>query len=131
MEYGLDPALSSIWPQGVKAARTLGGFTWCSRGPWAPAPPDLLRAIIRRVQDLTGTTLHEQDWDAELSTNQWRPELDPGAPQTGHIELLLQDEQQAVYFQDKLANVSVEVQQRTIPLLVTGDSLVAGTFRRT
>ena len=101
------------------------------QGSMGPSPPDLLRAIIRRVQELTRTALQEQEQDAELSINQWRPELDPGATQTGHIELLLQDGQQAAYFQETLANISVEVQQRTIPLLVTGDSLVAGTFRRT
>ena len=101
------------------------------QGSMGPSPPDLLRAIMGRVQELTRTALHEQEQDAELSINQWRPELDPGALQTGHIELLLQDEQQAAHFQELLTNLSVEVQQRTIPLLVTGDSLVAGTFRRT
>ena len=101
------------------------------QGSMGPSPPDLLRAIMGRVQELTRTALQEQEQDAELSINQWRPEFDPGALQTGHIELLLQDEQQAAHFQETLTNLSVEVQQRTIPLLVTGDSLVAGTFRRT
>ena len=44
---------------------------------------------------------------------------------------MVENEQQARRFKELLTNLSVEVHQRTIPLLVTGDSLVAGTFRRT
>ena len=87
------------------------------QGSMGPNPPDLLREIIRRVQDITGATLGEQVQEDDLSPNQWRPELDLGGCLTGHIELMVGSEQ--------------EVHQRTIPLLVTGDSLVAGTFRRT
>ena len=96
-----------------------------------PNPPDLLREVIRRVQDLTDTTIREQVPEDDLTPNQWRPEMDIGGCLTGHIEVLVEDELQARRFQDLLANLSVEVHQRTIPLLVTGDSLVAGTFRRT
>ena len=56
--------------------------------------------------------------------------MDIGGCLTGHIELLVETELQARGFQEALANISIEVHQRTIPLLVTGDSLVAGTFRR-
>ena len=96
-----------------------------------PNPPDLLREIIRRVQEITGTTMSEQVQEDDLTPNQWRPELDLGGCLTGHIDLMVDSEQQARRFQELLANLSVEVHQRTIPLLVTGDSLVAGTFRRT
>ena len=96
-----------------------------------PNPPDLLREIIRRVQDITATTMREQVQEDDLAPSQWRPELDVGGCLTGHIELMVENEQQARRFQELLTNLSVEVHQRTIPLLVTGDSLVAGTFRRT
>ena len=99
-------------------------------GIYGTEPPDLLREIIRRVQELTGTTIREQAPEDDLTTNQWRPEIDIGGCLTGHIEVLVENEIQARRFQESLANLSLEVHQRTIPLLVTGDSLVAGTFRR-
>ena len=91
----------------------------------------MLREIIRRVQELTGTTIGERAAEDELSPTQWRPEIDIGGGLTGHIEVLVENELQARGFQEALANISIDVHQRTIPLLVTGDNLVAGTFRRT
>ena len=100
------------------------------QGSIGPNPPELLREIVRRIQEITGTLMQEQAPEDDLATNQWRPEMDIGGGLTGHIEMLVEDKARAIHFQDRLANLSVEVHQRTIPLLVTGDSLVAGTFRR-
>ena len=46
------------------------------------------------------------------------------------MEVLTEDKEQAEHFQNELANVAVVFQQETVPLQVTGDALVAGTFRR-
>ena len=85
------------------------------QGSMGPNPPDLLREIIHRVQDLTGTTMTEQAEEDELSPNQWRPEIDIGGCLTGHLEVLMETERQARAFQEALANISIEVHQRTIP----------------
>ena len=48
------------------------------QGSMGPNPPDLLREIIRRVQDITATTMREQVQEDDLTPSQWRPELDVG-----------------------------------------------------
>ena len=101
------------------------------QGSMGPNPPGLLREIISRIQDLTGSSFEERAAEDDLSPSQWRPEMDIGGCLTGHIEVLVENETQARGLQESLANISIEVHHRTIPLLVTGDNLVAGTFRRT
>ena len=130
MGSGLVPAPSSTWRRKAEAGHTRQTLSPAARIHGAH-PPDLLREIIRRVQEITDTTMTEQVQEDDLTPKQWRPESDLGGCLTGHIELMVENEQQARRFQELLANLSVEVHQRTIPLLVTGDSLVAGTFRRT
>ena len=86
---------------------------------------------MHRLRALTGTALTEQPSDASLRKGQWRIDEDPAGGTTGHVEILTEGKEQAEHFQNTLANVAVAIQQEVIPLQVTGDALVAGTFRRT
>ena len=85
---------------------------------------------MHKVRALTGTVLTEQPSDTSLRKGQWRIDEDPAGGTTGHVEILTEGKGQAVHIQATLANVAVAIQQDIIPLQVTGDSLVAGTFRR-
>ena len=68
--------------------------------------------------------------EEELEVGQWRIDEDPTGEPTGHIELLTTSQEQARCVQHALTNVAVEVHKKVTPLQVTGDALVAGTFRR-
>ena len=67
----------------------------------------------------------------ELEVGQWRIDEDPTGEPTGHIEMLTLNREQARLVQRTLTNVAVEIHKQVIPLRVSGDALVAGTFRRT
>ena len=67
--------------------------------------------------------------DARLKAGQWSIDEDPAGNATGHIEILTDGKDQAMYYQHTLTNVVIEIQHETIPLQVSGDSLIAGSFR--
>ena len=73
--------------------------------------------------------LEEVTPDTRLRAGQWSIDEDPAGNATGHIELLTDNREQAMDYQRTLANVVVELQHETIPLQISGDSLVAGSFR--
>ena len=83
-----------------------------------------------QVCEITRTTIREQLHNPTLRKGYWRINEDPTGGTTGHVEVLTQDKERAEHFQRVLANVAVASQLETIPLQITGDALVAGTFRR-
>ena len=85
---------------------------------------------MRKLQDATGLSLTETEHDQELTAGQWRIDTNPAGGTTGLLEGLTDNKEQAQHIQSILANVVVETQTGIIPLQITGDALVAGTFRR-
>ena len=71
---------------------------------------------MSRVATQTGLVLKEKPPDTRLSAGQWSIDEDPAGNATGHIEILTDNKEQAVYYQRTLANVAVELQHETIPL---------------
>ena len=86
---------------------------------------------MAKVCELTRATIREQRQTSNLRKGHWRIDEDPAGGTTGHVEILTENKEQAEHFQHTLANVAVVFQQGTVPLQVTGDALVTGTFRRT
>ena len=86
---------------------------------------------MTRVATRTGIELTEKTHGDKLMKGQWCIDEDPAGNATGHIEVLTANKEQAEHCQQALANVALEIQREVIPLQVTGDALVAGSFRRT
>ena len=84
---------------------------------------------MSRVATQVGQVLREVPPDIRLRAGQWSIDEDPAGNATGHVELLTDSKEQALYYQRTLANVVVELQHETIPLQISGDSLVLGSFR--
>ena len=89
-----------------------------------------LRQVMTRVATKTGLELSERPYGDRLTNGHWSIDEDPAGNATGHIEILTASKDQAEHCQQTLANVAVEIQHEVIPLQVTGDALVAGSFRR-
>ena len=84
---------------------------------------------MSRVATQVGHVLKEVPSDIRLRAGQGSIDEDPAGNATGHIELLTDSKEQAQHYQRILANVVVELQHETIPLQISGDSLVWGSFR--
>ena len=100
------------------------------QGPIGREAHDHIRHVMDKIRDITKTAIREQSQTSNLRKGQWRIDEDPAGGTTGHVEVLLESKEQAEHFQHMLTNVAVAFQQETIPLQVTGDALVTGTFRR-
>ena len=100
------------------------------QGPIGREAHGQIRQIMDKVRELTKTTIREQRQGSTLRKGHWRIDEDPTGGTTGHVEVLTENKEQAEHFQRALANVAVAVQLETVPLQVTGDALVTGTFRR-
>ena len=91
-----------------------------------------LREVMKKVQTHMGRDLTEISTpNARLRTGQWSIDEDPAGNATGHIEILTDGKDQALHYQHILTNVVIELRHETIPLQVSGDALVAGSFRST
>ena len=86
---------------------------------------------MSRLQTATNSHFQEKQHADELEVGQWRIDEDPTGEPTGHIEMLTSSREQARLVQQTLTNIAVEIHKKVTPLRVTGDALVAGTFRRT
>ena len=87
--------------------------------------------MCTRYRKQPGIPPAEKRHHEDLETGQWRIDEDPAGGTTGFVRVLTDNKEQAHRVQSTLANVVVETQKNIIPLQVTGDALVAGTFRRT
>ena len=91
-----------------------------------------LQEVMTRVQAHTQRGLEKVSTPNQcLKKGQWCIDEDPAGNATGHIEIITDSKEQAIHYQQALANVVVELRHETIPIQVSGDALVAGAFRST
>ena len=115
-----------------RAGRPLPGRIFLTvQGTCGTASHELLREVMSRVATKIGLELSEKPPDSRLKAGQWSIDEDPAGNTTGHIEIITDSKDQAEYCQRTLANVVIELQHETIPLQISGDALVAGSFRTT
>ena len=130
-----------VWakPRGLKAGLTVrragrplpGRIFLTVQGTCGTTSHEHLREVMSRVATKTGLELTEMPPDTRLSARQWSIDEDPAGNATGHIEVLTDNKEQAEHCQLTLSNIVVELQHETIPLQISGDALVTGSFRTT